>query len=251
MLQPSRTSSSARSQSASSAQPMPSAPCSAGKVMSSVRDLEMIAAHLRNCADLLQVLVGEDRLAHFQALGLRHAFEVEQIRPRPDDRDEAHHQLFADRVDRRVGDLREVLLEISEQRLRLVGQRRDRRVVAHGADRLLARGRHRRHQEFEVFLGVAEGLLAVEQRQIGDRRAVFGRRQVFQHDLGIGEPFLVGMAVGQRRLQFFVRDEPAFVEIDQQHLARLQPPLLDDVLLAIGSTPISEAMMMRSSLVSR
>ncbi len=38
------------------------------------------------------------------------------------------------------------------------------------------------------------------------------------------------MALRQRRLQFLVGNEPALVEIDQQHLARLQPPLLDDVL---------------------
>jgi len=40
MLQPLRTSSSARSHNASIAQPMPSAPCSAGKVMSKVCDLK-------------------------------------------------------------------------------------------------------------------------------------------------------------------------------------------------------------------
>ena len=38
------------------------------------------------------------------------------------------------------------------------------------------------------------------------------------------------MALRQRRLELLVGDEPALVEIDQQHLARLQPPLLDDVL---------------------
>ena len=38
------------------------------------------------------------------------------------------------------------------------------------------------------------------------------------------------MALGQRRLELFIRDEPAFVEIDEQHLARLQAPLGDDVL---------------------
>ena len=192
--------------------------------------LEMVAGHLRDRADLLKVLVGEDRLTHFQPLELGGAFHVEQVRPRPDDGDEAHHQLFADRIDRRVGDLREVLLEIGVERLGPVGHRRDRRVVAHGADRFLAGGRHRRHQELEVFLRVTEGLLAVEQRQVRHRRVVFGRRQFLELDLGAVQPLLVGMAACQRRLQFFVRDQPAFVEIDQQHLARLQPPLLDDVL---------------------
>ena len=190
----------------------------------------MIAAHLRDRADLLQILIGEDRLAHFEALGVRHAFMIEQIRPRPDDGDKAHHQFFADRVDRRVGDLREVLLEIGEQRFRLVRQRRNRRVVAHGADRFLAGGRHRRHQEFQVFLGVAKRLLAIEQRQVRDRRFVGGAGQFLEHDLRAREPFLVGMALRKRRLQFLVGNEPAFVEIDEQHLARLQPPLLDDVL---------------------
>ena len=38
------------------------------------------------------------------------------------------------------------------------------------------------------------------------------------------------MARGDLGLQFFVRDDAALLEIDQQHLARLQAPLLDDVL---------------------
>ena len=39
------------------------------------------------------------------------------------------------------------------------------------------------------------------------------------------------MAARQLRLEFFIGDEPALVEIDQQHLARLQPPLHENVLL--------------------
>ncbi len=38
------------------------------------------------------------------------------------------------------------------------------------------------------------------------------------------------MALGQRRLELFVRDEPAFVEVYEQHLTGLQPPLGDDIL---------------------
>ena len=154
MLMPSRTAASARAHSASSASFMPAAPCSAGKVVSSDARLEMPVADLGDRADLFQVRIGQDRLAHFQALGVRQAFEVEQVRPRPDDRDEAHHQLLADRIDRRVGDLREVLLEIGEQQLRLVRQRRDRRVVAHRADGFLAVDRHRRHQDAACPPGV-------------------------------------------------------------------------------------------------
>ena len=89
---------------------------------------------------------------------------------RPDDGHEAHDQLFADRIDRRVGYLGEVPLEIGEEELRPVRQRRDGRVVAHGADRFLARHRHGRHQDAQVLLGVPEGLLAIEQREVRERR---------------------------------------------------------------------------------
>ena len=71
---------------------------------------------------------------------------------------------LADRVDRRVGDLREQLLEVGEQRRRLVGEHGEREVVAHRADRLLALGRHRREQHAQVLLRVAERELAGAQR---------------------------------------------------------------------------------------
>ena len=58
--------------------------------------------------------------------------------------DERHHQLFADGVDGRIGDLREELLEVVEQRLRAVGEAGQRHIGAHGADRLFALGAHGR-----------------------------------------------------------------------------------------------------------
>ncbi len=231
MLMPSRTAASARAHSASSASSRPAAPCSAGQVVSRVRDLKCPSptseiARIFSRSSLVRIgWRTSSRLLR------ESAFEVEQVRPRPDDRDQAHDQFFADRIDRRVRHLREVLLEVGEQQLRLVRQRRDRRVVAHRADRFLALDRHRRHQDAQVFLGVAERLLAIEQRQVGQRRFVRRGRQVLEHDLRALEPLLVGMALGERRLELLVGNEAALVEIDQQHLAGLQPPLGDDVLL--------------------
>ncbi len=127
---------------------------------------EVAVTNLRDGADLLEIRIRENWLAHLEALETRGALEIEQVRPRADDRDEAHDQFLTDRVDRGIGHLRKVLLEIGEQQLRLVRQRRDRRVVAHRADRLLALDRHRRHQDAQIFLGVAKGLLAIEQRKV-------------------------------------------------------------------------------------
>ncbi len=193
--------------------------------------LEVSVGHVRDRADLFEVRVGQDRLAHFEALGGGHALQVEQVRPRPDDRDEAHHQLLADRVDRRIGDLREVLLEVGEQRLGLVRQRRDRRVVAHRARGFLAGGGHRRHQDGDVFLAVAERLLAIEQRQVRAHACRWDLRQLFEDDLGPLQPLLVGMALGELGLDLVVGNETTLLEVDQQHLAGLQPPLGDDLVL--------------------
>ncbi len=136
---------------------------------------EVVVLDGADAADALEVFVRQDRLIDFEALLLRGALELEDVRTRTDERDEAHHQLFADRVDRRVRHLREVLLEVGVQQLRLRRQRRDRRVGAHRADGFLALLRHRRQQELDALLRVAERLLQVQKRDVRlrARAAVF------------------------------------------------------------------------------
>ena len=97
----------------------------------------------------------------------------------PDAGQDRGDQLLADRVERRVGHLREELLEVVEQRLRAVGEDGQRGVGPHRAERLLAVVAHRAEDELEVFQRVAEGLLAVQQRLVvraGDVRAPRGPR---------------------------------------------------------------------------
>ncbi len=181
------------------------------------------------------------------------ALQVEQVRPRSDDRDEAHDELFADRIDRRVGDLREVLLEIGEQRLRLARQRRDRRVGAHGARRFLAlRSPSASCRMRDVFLGVAEGLLAIEQRQVGERRPWPPRPAALPERSGAFEPLAIGMACGQRRLDLVVRDRGGPGQ--GRPAASCRAADATSVMMSssgIASTPISDAITMRSSLVTR
>ena len=117
------------------------------------------ADQLLDRADLLQIAVGQDRLRDFQPV-MRAGLVPEQVRPRPDDGDQRHDEFFADRVDRRVGDLREELLEVVVEDLRPVRQR-GIGVGAHRADWIVAVARHRLEDELDVFLGVAERLLPV------------------------------------------------------------------------------------------
>ncbi|GAB5505428.1 MAG: hypothetical protein Rhirs2KO_05910 [Rhizobiaceae bacterium] len=182
-------------------------------------------------ADLLQVAVCQDRLAHFEPLAPRGTDQIEDIRAGADERHQAHHQLFADRIDRRVRHLREVLLEIGVKQLRLVRHRRDRRVGTHRTNRLLAGRGHRRHQKLGVFLRVAEGLLAVEQRHVLPQRARFHGLQLFQNELGGLEPLLVRVLGRDFRLDLLVGNDAAFGRVDEQHAPWLETPACDDLLI--------------------
>ena len=182
-------------------------------------------------ADLRQTFVREDRLAHFEPL-VRARIAAEQIGPRADHRQQAHHQFLADRVDRRIGDLREVLLEIVVQQAAAVGQHGDGRIGPHRSDRILAALRHGLEEAADIFLRVAEGLLAFEQAGGGGgdfAQVGLDPVEVLELVLRGLEPLFIRRGIGQLGLEFLVLDNAALFEIDQQHAARLEPPLARDI----------------------
>ena len=160
------------------------------------RGAEGAVQQFRNRADLFEIRIGQHGLGDFQPL-VRARVAPEQIRPRPDDRDERGHQLLADGIERRVGHLREVLVEIIVEQLRPLREHGDRLVGAHRADGIVPILRHRFEEELDVFLRVAEGLLAIEQRRGLVRRRDqrrFGQiGQLMQLELRVLQPFLVGL----------------------------------------------------------
>ncbi len=171
-------------------------------------------------AQRLELVVAQDRVLQRQLVGVLRRL-VEQVALAADRRRQRHHDVLADRIDRRVRDLREQLLEVAEQRRSLVGQDRERGVVAHRAERLLGRGGHRREDHPLVLLAVAEGLLELAQVGAGlvDRPA---RREVGEpHDL-LAVPGLVRTLGGDRALDLVVLDHPVLLEVDQEQLAGRQ-----------------------------
>ena len=180
-------------------------------------------------ADLLELGIGQDWLGNLEPLVIA-CLQAEQVRPRPDHGHETHDQAFADRVDRRVGDLGKVLLEIIVQQPRPVGQYRERGVRAHRTDRIVAVARHRPEEIFEILLGVAENLLAGgEVAGSGLARSLGPRGQVLELILRLPQPLTVRLGVGERRLQLLVLDNPTLGEIDQQHPPWLEPAFADDI----------------------
>jgi hypothetical protein len=163
---------------------------------------ERAAREQLDVPDLLHVVRREDGLLRFEAhrrLGdVRFVVDREEIRPRPDERHERHHELLADRIDRRVRDLREELLEVVVEDLRAIGQHRQRGVVAHRAQRFLAGLEHRSEQDLDVLLRVAERLLAIEHRHFGRIRRG-GLRHVLEAQAAVAHPFPVRLLVASVR----------------------------------------------------
>ena len=78
-----------------------------------------------------------------------------------------------------------------------------------------------------------------------------GRGQLIERDLVLLEPLAVGLPRREPLLDLLVGDDALLLEIDQEHLAGLQAALELDVFRLHGSTPVSDAMISRSSCVTR
>ncbi len=148
---------------------------------------------LRDAAQFFEIAVGEDGVLELERVAVLRSFG-ENVALDADVTAQRHHQLFADRIDGRISNLREELLEVIEERLRLIGETGERRIGAHGADGLLAIGGHGSEDEADIFIGVAEGALAGQ--DAGGFDGVLARRlgKAFERDLVFLEPKLIGIA---------------------------------------------------------
>ena len=133
---------------------------------------------------------------------------------------ERHDQFFANRVDRRVGDLGEELLEVPVEELRLLRQHRERLVGAHRADRFVAGDRHGVEDQLDVLAGVAEVALAAQQAAGLGRQRRDRAEEAVDGDLVLLDPAPVGLAPRQPGLDLDVLPHPAPGQVDQDHLPR-------------------------------
>src|SRR5690606_36897612 len=212
------------------AQPLERAPQTAVAVRFREGDIDdaRLPALVIDMAQRRQFFIGQNRVRYAQAvrvlLGL-----LQQVALRTDITLERHHHFFANRIDRRIGDLREQLLEIVVNHSRLVGQARERAVVAHRIDRVAQLLHQRQQHELHGFGGVAEGPHARQQRvRIETVRLLLGV-QIRELDLLILDPFAERPRIGEAFLQLGIVDQATLGEIEQKHLARLQAALGFDI----------------------
>src|SRR5438094_339207 len=76
--------------------------------------------------------------------------------------------------------------------------------------------RHRAHQELEVFLRVAEGLLAVGQR-LGELAGAAMHVDRVEPDAHVLDPLPIRLGEGELVLQLLVVDDAALLEVDEEH----------------------------------
>jgi hypothetical protein len=193
------------------------------------RQGDRLELRLVDVAQLRHLVVVDDRVLDGD-LPAGFGPRIEQVSLGADRRPHRRHQFLADRVERRVGDLREQLLEIVVEQARPVRQDGERGVGAHRADRLLAVVGHRREQQAQVLVRVAERLLPLQHGLVGWQRQIGRRRQIFDVHQVFCEPLPVGMDRLEIALDLVVRDDAALLGVDQEDPPRVQPLLDQDVL---------------------
>jgi len=140
---------------------------------------------------------------------------------------QAHHQLFAERIDRRIGDLGKTLLEVVVEEVGLGGEHRQGDVIAHAVGGLLALTGHVLDHQIEILGREPEGGLVLEQIEFAHRLGVLPGLGLKAAALLL-EPGAIGMAGRHLFLDLPVLQQATVFQVDGQHLARAEPTLFND-----------------------
>ena len=143
----------------------------------------------------------------------------------------AHHELFTNRVNRRVRHLGEQLLKVVEQRLRLVRKHGQSGIVTHGADRFCTVFGHRLQDDRQIFGRIAKALLLHEQVIRNIRRIDFAKEATHAH-LVFGNPAAVRLATGNLSLHFGILQDAVIFQIEVNDFTRFEAALFFDFVIA-------------------
>ncbi|CAB4952830.1 unannotated protein [freshwater metagenome] len=152
---------------------------------------------------------------------------LEQVALGANHRRERGDDLLTDRVEWRVGYLREELTEVVEQESRSIRQRRDGCVSTHRTNCLGAGPGHRREDDPQFLVGIPKGLLASGDGVVGVHNVLSVRQRVEVH-YSLSQPLAVGRLRGQLRLDLIVLDDASCCGVDEEHATWLEPPLAHD-----------------------
>ena len=191
--------------------------------------MEALAVERR---DALELVLGEDGVIQAEELAvltriLEHVAVVAQVEHG------RRHEALTQRVDRRVGDLREELVEVVEERARVAGEHGERNVGAHGGQRRLARVGHGTHGLLDVI-----EVVAVTRQALGERHAGVNCLEGVLLALGkiayreglLVDPVAEGLLCRKVGLDLVIPDDAALGGVDDEHLARAERARLQDLV---------------------
>ena len=121
-----------------------------------------------------------------------------------------------------VGHLREALLEVVVEHPRLVRERRQLRVVAHGSERVAAVTDQAQEHELHGLGRIAEGPHALEHGRLVVAVRIVG---LAQFQTLSRQPFPVRALFRPLGLELVVRHQASGIEVDEEEPARMQPAL--------------------------
>ena len=173
--------------------------------------------------DLGQFVVVDDRERQRQ-LSATVRSGCQHVRLGSDGGGDGGHHLLADRVERRVRDLSEQLLEVVEDEAWPLRQHGEGRVGSHRPDRFHTTGGHRGEDELQFLVAVAEHLLTPEHALVAEHD-VFAVGQILEFHETLVEPLTVGMLGREFRLDLLVVDDATPSRVDQEHPSGLQATL--------------------------
>ena len=165
----------------------------------------------------------------------------EHVDARAEQRRDGHDEALAQVVDRGIRHLREALSKVGRERTGTAGQRRDRRVVAHRRDRIVAGLGERAEHRVELLAGVAVEDVTRVQSALGrcDRLARVGG------DDARGHPPAVRMPTGQFTPQLVAEQQPAR-RVDDEDPAGPEPGAPHTRTVRERTAPASDATVTRS-----
>ena len=179
--------------------------------------------------DALEFVFIQDRAVEAHRVAVQRGFR-EEVPLRSEAGAERHDRPFADRVDGRIGDLREQLLEISEKQPRVCGKHGERDVVAHGKYGFLGALDHWREDHVEFLLGNAVGhLLAreVERREVDLRDVGSGGDELAEFEAVFVDPAAVRFLARELLLDFAIVFEFSVGGVGGNHLTGAESALAD------------------------
>ena len=181
--------------------------------------------HLAQLADRAQLVAVEDGAGDAQLLGELGRGRVAKVAPLAERHVKVHHDALAQWVDGWVGHLREALLKVVVERVRLFRQDGEGRVLSQGEESLLARIGHVAHLHLEVLERPAKRRQLLHQILRHRLRLLDVERKRLDNRPALLEPLAVGSLRGKVTLHLLVLTELARLKVERDHVARAEPPL--------------------------